>query len=157
MKRLLNFFILAFSALWVSAQTISPNEKRLDEFRQRLNIDYSMPDFCTSNIDSDIIGLRLAKMLKLLTDNSENSLYKSFLSSIVCEQIKELKYVNIERFKIRQISKKDDTISISMIVKMGSNTKNIKSTRIVITFEEGVSDSLPTNELFTYLGYYIKV
>lgn len=29
-------------------------------------------------------------------------------------------------------------------------------TKIVIAFEKGVSDSLPTNELFTYLGYYIR-
>lgn len=72
-------FLLFLSATTLSAQPLgqSQDDKNATELRQKLNIDYSLPDFSTSKLDGKIIGTRLALMLLRLQAN---------YSKLVCEQ-----------------------------------------------------------------------
>ena len=58
---LLTLFFLV--ALCVSAQpSLRIEDAEIIELRQKLGIDYSMPDFSTSKIDGKVIGEHLAKL-----------------------------------------------------------------------------------------------
>ena len=51
----------------ISAQTTQQSEEaRTAELREKIGIDYSMPDFNTSSLNGKVIGERLAKMLQFL-------------------------------------------------------------------------------------------
>lgn len=140
----------------VSAQIVQNDETRKTELRQEIGIDYSMPDFNTSSINEKVIGTRLAKMLKYLDGNTNNYNVYSYLSSIQCEQIEGLNYVTVESYKIKNISKQGDVITIMLKTKLKQNAKNIKSADLLITFDKGVSESQAANDLFCDLGRFIK-
>lgn len=54
---------LLLGATSISAQTSSQSEDaRTAEIREKIGIDYSMPDFNTSSLNSKVIGGHLAKM-----------------------------------------------------------------------------------------------
>lgn len=62
MKRLILLPLLLLVALCVNAQTSSQCEDaRTAELRQKIGIDYSMPDFSTSKIDGKVIGTALLR------------------------------------------------------------------------------------------------
>ena len=148
--------MLLMAALCVSAQGAQNDEARKAELRQTIGIDYSMPDFDTSSINEKVIGTRLAKMLKYLDGNTNNYNVYSYLSSIQREQIEGLNYVTVESYKIKNISKQGDVITIMLKTKLKQNAKNIKSADLLITFDKGVSESQAANDLFCDLGRFIK-
>lgn len=148
--------MLLMAALCVSAQGVQNDEARKAELRQAIGIDYSMPDFNTSSINEKVIGTRLAKMLRYLDQNTSNYNVYSYLSSIQRGQIEGLNYVTVESYKIKNISKQGDVITIKLKTKLKENAKNIKSADLLITFDKGVSESQAANDLFCDLGRYIK-
>ena len=95
-------------------------------------------------------------MLKYLDGNTNNYNVYSYLSSIQREQIEGLNYVTVESYKIKNISKQGDVITIKLKTKLKQNAKNIKSADLLITFNKGVSESQAANDLFCDLGRYIK-
>lgn len=158
-KKLFFITLLLFGAASLSAQSASETDKQAlynAEVRNKLNIDYSMPDFSTSKLDGNIIGSRLAQMLQRLQDNYTDFNYNQYLSMIVCEQYDSFKYVTIERFKIMNISKTGNVITIKSQAKLGKNLLGIKNTDITMVLIEGVPDGRIVNILFSYLGRYIK-
>lgn len=161
MKKILVSFLLLFGALGIFAQShqtkpISANEQYLAELRNKLNIDYSMPDFSTSKLEANIIGYRLAWMLNRLQDNYKDVTYNQYLSMIVCERNDSLNHVTIESFKIKNISKTGNVITIQSKAKLSKNLLGIKNTDITMVFTEGVSDSKAINMLFSDLSRYLK-
>ena len=63
MKKLFLMTMLMLFTQSLSAQTTQQSEDaRIVELRQKLGIDYSMPDFSTSKIDGKVIGEHLAKL-----------------------------------------------------------------------------------------------
>jgi len=155
MKKLLFICVLILSALTVSAQTTNLNEERTAELRQNLNIDYSMPDFNTSKLDPDIIGSRLSKILTVLVKNPSDQMHKSLLSAIVCEQ-KDLAFVTVNDYKVKTISKQDDTISVMLGIILEPNAKKLKKTDINLTQVKGIPESPKAIDLFSYLSRYIR-
>ncbi len=120
-KKILVSFLLLLGAASLSAQSASETDKQAlynAELRNKLNIDYSMPDFSTSKLDANIIGYRLAWMLNRLQDNYKDGIYNHYLSMIVCERSDSLNYVTIESFKIKNISKTGNVITIQSNAKL---------------------------------------
>ena len=157
MKKLLLVFCLLFGATNVSAQTTQHSEDaRTVELRQKLGIDYSMPDFSTSRIDGKVIGERLAKLLQQLQSKYDSSVLNQYISLIQCEQIENLNYATIEKLNITRISKVGDVITIEAKTKLSNNAAKVKNAKLTFVFDKGVSESISVNDLFKDLGRYIK-
>lgn len=125
------------SALSISAQTTQQSEDaRTAELRQKIGIDYTMPDFNTSKINGNVIGIHLAKMLKKLDDRACDYGWSSSIINICCEQNEKLRYAILEKFSIKNISKAGDVI--------------------LMIFDKGVSASQAVNDLFSILSRYTK-
>ena len=157
MKKLLLVFCLLFGATNVSAQTTQQSEDaRTIELKQKLGIDYSMPDFSTSKIDGKVIGERLAKLLQQLQSKYDDSVLNQYISFIQCEQIENLNYAIVEKLNITRISKVGDVITIEAKTKLGNNAAKVKNANLTFVFNKGVSESISVNDLFKDLGRYIK-
>ncbi len=145
------------SALSISAQTTQQSEDaRTVELRQKIGIDYTMPDFNTSKINGNVIGIHLAKMLRKLDDRACDYGWSSSIINICCEQNEKLRYAILEKFSIKNISKAGDVITIKANVKLQKNSAGIRNTDIMMIFDKGVSASQAVNELFSTLSRYIK-
>ena len=157
MTKILFTICLLLGAMSVNAQTSSQSEDaKVIELRQKLGIDYSMPDFSTSKIDGRVIGERLAKMLQLLQSKYDDYLLNQNISLIQCEQIENLNYAIVEKLNITRISKVGDVITIEAKTKLGNNAAKVKNGKLFLVFNKGVSESTSVNDLFKDLGRYIK-
>ena len=157
MKKLFLMTMLMLFTQSLSAQTTQQSEDgRIVELRQELGIDYSMPDFSTSKIDGKVIGERLAKLLQQLQSKYDNCVLNQYISLIQCEQIKNLNYATVEKLHIARISKVGDVITIEAKTKLSNNAAKVKNAKLTFVFDKGVSESTSVNDLFKYLGRYIK-
>lgn len=158
LKKLFFTLLLLLGATTLSAQPIgqSQDDNYTIELRQKLNIDYTLPDFSTSKLDGKVIGTRLALMLQRLQANYRDGAINQFLSKLVCEQNDGLNYVTIENLKIQKISKTGNLITIMSNAKLSKNPLKLKNTEICMAFTKGVSDNKTVNSLFSNLARYIK-
>lgn len=157
MNKLVFTLLLTLSAFSISAQTSQQSEEaRIAELRQKIGIDYSMPDFNTSRINGKIIGERLAKMLQKLQDNALDYVWSSWIAGIICEQSGKLQYATLEKFSIKNISKRGDIITIKANAKLKKNAINIDKYEMIMVFDKGVSESIFVNDLFIGLNKYLK-
>jgi hypothetical protein len=157
MTKILFTICLLLGAMSVNAQTSSQSEDaKVIELRQKLGIDYSMPDFSTSKIDGRVIGERLAKMLQLLQSKYDDYLLNQNISLIQCQQIENLNYAIVEKLNITRIFKVGDVITIEAKTKLGNNAAKVKNGKLSFVFNKGVSESTSVNDLFKDLGRYIK-
>lgn len=144
------------SALSINAQMQQSEDARTAELREKLGIDYSMPDFSTSKIDGRVIGERLAKILQQLQSRYNEYTLNQYVSLIQCEQIEKLSYAVVEKLNITRISKVGDVITIESKTKLGNNAAKVKNGKLSFVFNKGVSESTSVNDLFKDLGRYIK-
>jgi hypothetical protein len=139
------------------AQTTQHSEDaRTVELRQKLGIDYSMPDFSTSRIDGKVIGERLAKMLQQLQSRYDDCVLNQSLSLIQCEQVENLDYATVEKLNITRISKVGDIITIEAKTKLSNNAAKVKNAKLTFVFNKGVSETISVNDFFKDLARYIK-
>ena len=154
---LILFFAIGVSVSYAQTSPATPQaEQYKSELREKLQLDYSMPDFSTSKLDPEKIGNRLCKMLCKLQDNIQDPVFNRKLSYIVCEQNPNLKYVTIDKFSIKNISKSGNVMTIKANAKLDKIVANVTTAEIVMSFDNGVSNSLSVNDLFSDLGRYIK-
>ena len=154
---LILFFAIGVSVSYAQTSPATPQaEQYKSELREKLQLDYSMPDFSTSKLNPKIIGNRLCKMLCKLKDCIHDPVFNRKLSHIVCEQNPNQKYVTIDKFSIKNISKFGNVITIKAKTKLGKHTAGVKTAKIVMSFDNGVSDSQTINDLFSDLRRYIK-
>lgn len=157
MKKIFLITLLMLFMVSLSAQTTQQSEDaRTVELRQKLGIDYSMPDFSTSKIDGKVIGERLAKMLQKLQSKYDDCVLNQNISLIQCEQIENLNYATVEKLNITRISKVGDVITIEAKTKLSNNAAKVKNAKLSFVFNKGVSESTSVNDLFTDLNRYIK-
>ena len=157
MKKILFTICLLLGAMSVNAQTSSQSEDaKVIELRQKLGIDYSMPDFSTSKIDGRVIDERLAKILQQLQSRYDEYTLNQYVSLIQCDQIENLNYATVEKFDITKISKVGDVITIEAKTKLGNNAAKVKNGKLSFVFNKGVSESTSVNDLFVNLSRYIK-
>ena len=148
------FFLVA---LCVSAQpSLRIEDAEIIELRQKLGIDYSIPDFSTSRIDGKVIGERLAKMLQQLQIKYDDCVLNQSLSLIQCEQIENLNYATVEKLNITRISKVGDIITIEAKTKLSNNAAKVKNAKLTFVFNKGVSETISVNDFFKDLARYIK-
>ena len=95
-------------------------------------------------------------MLSKLQDNIQDPVFNRKLSYIVCEQNPNLKYVTIDKFSIKNNSKSGYVITIKANAKLNKIGSNVKTAEIVMSFDNGVSNSQTINDLFSDLGRYVK-
>ena len=64
MKKLLFLSLLMLAVVGMLAQTTSQGEdEKVIELRQKIGIDYTVPDYDVKKPDAKVMGWRLAKML----------------------------------------------------------------------------------------------
>ena len=154
---LILFFAIGVSVSYAQTSPATPQaEQYKSELLEKLQLDYSMPDFSTSKLDPEKIGNRLCKMLSKLQDNIQDPAFNHELSYIECEQNPNLKYVTIDKFSIKNISKSGNVITIKAKANLDKMTANVKTAEIVMSFDNGVSNSQTINDLFSDLGRYAK-
>ena len=131
---------------------------KIAEYRERIGIDMTVPDFETKKIDAKVMGTRLAGILEYLLENYTQGTYDRLLTRMLGEQVEELKqaYFNIKKMKFVSASKKDNEITILMKVWPDKNTRNVKQVDLTIHFNDGVSESQIANELFSYMSRYVQ-
>lgn len=157
MRKLITIVALLCCTFCAFAQdVVQAEDPKVNEMRQQIGIDYSMPDFKTKKIDGSIIGTHLAGMLNLLQKYYNDGTYNWKLAAIVKEQKGMVSQVSIDKMKITEIMKEGDVISVKMNTKLSKNTVGIKNADIIISFDKGVSSSQSVNSLFSYLSRYVQ-
>lgn len=151
--------LLLFGAISTSAQTsgeISKQEQYKKEVREKLQLDYSLPDYSTSRIDAKVMGPRLAKILETICKNYQQYTNLSALSVIQSSQVEGLSYGRVKTMKLDKVTKQGSEIIIRFNTKLESNNLNLKKSQIVFQFKESVSDDISTNDFFSNICRYIK-
>lgn len=158
MKKILLFLFLLISANVFSQSTWgSPSDNQYNaEVRQTLNLDYSMPDYHTGKIDPKVMDPRLALLLQELCTKYKESVNKSYLSMIQCQQIEGLDYCNIKDMKLEDVTKTGNAITIRFKTTLDKNLLNIKKSDLTVSFVDGVSESKYANSLFMNISKYLK-
>ena len=137
---------------------VEPDSVRNAEFRKKIGIDYSMPDFDTKKIDRNIIGVRLAKMFESLQKNYTQGSYNRQLASIRYEVTEDpkIRFLGVDKLKILRVKKEGSLITI----RVNTMTKNDSKEKLIhefdIVFDKGVSLSEKVNYLFSDLSRYLK-
>lgn len=158
-KILFTMSLLLLSAATLSAQstwgTVSDDQYN-SEVRQKLNLDYSMPDYQTGKIDPKVMGPRLASILQELVAKYKRSDYLSILSMIQADQIEGLDYCTIERLVLENVTKSGNSITIRFMTTLAKNPLGLKKSNIILTFIEGASPNKQVNSLFSNICNYMK-
>ena len=89
--RIMSTFLLIMS-FNIMAQRVRSivltEEQKKQEIREKINLDYSVPDYNVKRPDAKVMGWRLAKILQSLEKNYTQPVYNQMLSQIRNEQIK---------------------------------------------------------------------
>ena len=157
---LLLFLLLgAAGTVSVSAQSTWGNtsdDQYNTEVRQKLNLDYSMPDYQTGKIDPKVMGPRLASILQELVAKYKRSDYLSILSMIQADQIDGLDYCTIEKLRLENVTKSGNTITIRFKATLAKNPLGLKKSNSILTFIDGVSPDKQVNSFFSNICNYMK-
>lgn len=135
---------------------MSKQDQYKQEVREKLQLDYSMPDYSTSRVDAKVMGSRLATILKALCENYKQYTNLSALSVIQSNQVEGLSYGRIKKLKFDNATKQGNEISIRFKTSLEANNLNIKKSQITFQFSEGVSDDILTNDFFLNICRYMK-
>ena len=161
MKHIALTFFLLFMAGTLSAQNtiLTETEKQeqyKNEVREKLALDYSMPDYSISKIDPKVMGSRLAKLVDYICDNYQQYVNLSTLSQLQSKQIGNLNYARIQELKLDSVFKKDNEITVLFKTSLGPNSNNLKKANLSFSFVDGLSDSKDVNDYFISISRYIK-
>ena len=159
MKKLLFLSLLMLTAVSMQAQTTSQGEEaKVVEMRERIGIDYTVPDYDVKKPDAKVMGWRLTKILQSLEKNYTQGIYNQLLMAVRAEFVEDnrLRYVPIDRMKIQRIIKKGEDITVVIKTMSKSETVGKVDSEFSLVFKKGVSDSDVTNSLFSTLSRYVK-
>ena len=153
---LLLLFTVSLSAQWRSTKQ-SEEEKRA-EYREKIGIDMSVPDFDTKKIDAKVMGPHLANILTFLMKNYLQGFYISQLKDIASDQNNALQYVYLEIKKLSFVYavKKGDELAIMMKLQLHKNTSGVKQTNLLFYFIDSVSEDKKINELFSTISHNVQ-
>lgn len=157
MKQLSLLFAFLFSLSipqCLSAQ--EQDDKKREELRQQIGLDYSMPDYNVNKIDEKKIGTHLANLLKFLEDNFRDIKHNGMLSKIQANQNDAMLFGVIRELKVKKIVKKGNKIDITLNTLTSLNTGLSRGT-MTITFEDGLSQDATVNNLFRDFSHYVKM
>ena len=158
---LLLFLLLgAAGATNLFAQTSSKSSMdsaQIAEYRANFALDYSMPDYSVKKIDDNKMGSRLANILRYFEENGTSGYLTHWMSSIISEQDESFKgtYFEPKKLKLMRVSKIGNEITIIYIVTLDAKGKQPSQTKVIFHFLDGVSESKPVNEMFSYICRYV--
>lgn len=159
MKKLLFLSLLMLAVVGMQAQSSSQGEdSKVIEMRQKIGIDYTVPDYDVRKPDAKVMGWRLAKMLQKLEKNYQQGTYNRMIASIRSEVLEEprIRYIAVNKMKIQKIQKVGDVITIRISTSSKNETLGKLNHEFGIKFVKGISDNDTANQLFSDLGRYIK-
>lgn len=160
MKKLLFTMFLLLGATSISAQTSakpSLDSVKIAEHREKLSLDYSMPDYSVKKIDENKIGTHLANILRYFEENGTRGTLTSWLSSILSEQDETFKnrYIELKKLKLQKVSKTGNEITIIYNASLQAPAGLPSQADLLFHFLDGVSESKPVNEMFSYISRYV--
>lgn len=138
------------------AQANTNDEEYKTRVRNALQLDYSMPDYTTSKIDVKVMGPRLAAILNKIMESRGQQTTIATLSVIQTRQVEGLSYGRIKDLKLDKVSKQGNELTISFITALDRNNLNLKKSRLVFSFIDGVSEDVALNDFFINICRYIK-
>lgn len=159
--RLLITALMLMAPLAMSAQLrtgYQTDSVRNAEYRKKIAIDMSVPDFETKKIDGKVMGTHLASLIEFLLENYHQGTYNMQISEIVKEQNEALEklYFNIKKMEFVSAKKTGDEINIYMKVWPVKNEAKVKQTVLTIHFKDGVGDNTNVNSLFSSMSRYVQ-
>ena len=159
-KILFTALLLMVSTVGFAQASKQTDEEKLAEYqnrvRQTLLLDYSMPDYSVTSINSKVMGVRLAKILEKMQEMSQSQTNLGTLSVIQSRSMEGFIYCTVTNVKFAKATKQGDVITLYFNTILAKNVKNIKKSQIVFQFVDGVSDDVATNDYFINICRYIK-
>ena len=157
---LLLFLLLGAGAANLSAQstwTTTNEAKYKSDIRQKLNLDYSMPDYSVKKIDERKMGSHLANILRYFEENASQGTFTPWLGSILSEKDESFKYryVELKKLKLINVSKTGNEITIIYNVTLNDAAGLPSKVDLAFRFLDGISESKPVNEMFSYICNYV--
>jgi len=159
MKKQILLTILMLMTFGMSAQTyLQGEDEKVIEMRQKIGIDYTVPDYDVKKPDAKVMGWRLAKMLIKLEKNYQQGIYNRMLARIRSEVLEDprIRYVEVKKMKILKIQKAGNMVTIRISTSSKNETFGKLNHEFEIKFDKGVSDNDTVNQLFSDLSSYIK-
>ena len=146
---------IASAQLWVGYKSDSV---RTAEYRQKIALDYSMPDYSVTTIDEKKIGSHLANILRYYEEVNDQNMFRRKISRILSEQNEafEYSYFEIKKQKLMKIEKSADEITVVYRLWLDKNPANLKQVDIFYHFKDGVSESNTVNDMFSHLSRYAR-
>ena len=159
MKKLLLISLLFLGAVNMHAQThFNQNyeSEQIEQCRQTIGLDYSMPDYSTSKVDAKVMGPRLAKIVDKILEMCKQEINLNKIAIFQARQIDGLNYCKIKKLQLKEVTKRGNEISVVFKTTLDTNVKNIKQAQLTFKFVDGVSDDMATNDYFSSVCRYIK-
>lgn len=160
MKGMIITAMMLMVSMGLDAQlrTVLTDSAKMAEYRERIGIDMTVPDYETKKIDGKVMGSRLAGILEYLLKNYNQGTYERQIAQMLGEQVRELEnvYFNIKKLKFVSAVKKGNEIYINLKVWLDKNEKNVKQADLAIHLKEGVSECQRVNELFSNMSHYVQ-
>ena len=154
--------LLLMAAMGMSAQLrtgYQTDSAKIAEYREKIAIDMSVPDFETKKIDGKMMGTHLANLLEFLLENYRQGTYDANISEMVKNQNEALEkhFFSIKKIEFVSAKKTGDEINIYMKVGLAKNTANVKKVYLTIHFKDGIGDNTILNELFCNMSRYVQM
>ena len=162
MKELLLLSLLMLTTVGLQAQrnltTGQRDSIQRAEYKEKIGLDYSMPDFSVTSIDEKKMGSRLSNLLHFYEEVKGQSIYSRMVNTILGEQNEEFEhvYIEVKKQKLMKVEKVANEITIIYRLWLNKNPKNIKQTDVSFHFKDGVSESQTVNEMFSNMCHYVQ-
>ena len=145
------------AAMGMSAQSSSVlTDEYKKKMREKLALDYSMPDYSTSKIDAKVIGTRMAAILRKVQELKETDTSMGTLSIIQANQIDGMTYCRVKKVNLHNVQKRGNIITVTYDTELAENVKNLKTSQLVFHFVDGVSEDSAVNDFFSQISRYMK-
>ena len=141
--------------IWVGYKSDSV---KVAEYREKIGLDYSMPDYSVTSIDEGKMGSRLANLLRFYEEVKNQGSYSRWIGTILGEQNEALEhsYVEVKMQKLVKAYKSGNENTIIYKLWLDKNPANLKQTEISYHFKDGVSESSSVNEMFSHMSHYVQ-
>ena len=160
LKKLFFTLLLLLVATSISAQTSakpSMDSAKIVEYRAKLALDYPMPDYSVKKIDEGKMGSHLANILLYFEENGARGTLTSWIGSILSEQNQSFKnrYIELKKLKLQKASKTGNEITIIYHATLQGSADLPSQADLTFHFLDGVSESKPVNDMFSYISRYV--
>jgi hypothetical protein len=160
MKKQLFIILMLVCGMSMYAQSIPVTTDSImnAEYREKIGLDMTVPDFDTKKIDGKVMGTRLAGILDFLLENYHQGTYEKQITQMVKEQNEALEnlFFNIKKMKFISAKKRGDEITIVMRVWSEKNEANVKQADFAIHFIDGITESWSSNDMFSSMSRYVQ-